>query len=181
MLREPGRIIGPIGTIIFWIAVFVLIILLVCTLGCSNAKLDSPHVQIKRAWVQACDIRYVSEPPGEDYWQPPEITEMTNKGDCEDKAIFLWYKLRHVYKVKYVYLVGGQVNELFQKGGHAWVEIGSGPSAIIMDPTAQLILHRYMLNKYSYAHADSKMQGIRAKIFMDVTGHRNLNPLWGWR
>lgn len=182
MLREANRIIGPIGTIVFWIAIFAILIALTClALGCSNTQLDSHRAQVKSAWKQACDIQYVPEPRGEDYWQPPEITEMLGTGDCEDKAILFWYKLRHVYKAKQVYLVGGEVNDLFHRGGHAWVEVGSGSSAIILDPTTHFMMARYMLNEHAYVHANPKTQEIRAKIFMDVTGYRNLNPLWGWR
>jgi len=107
---------------------------------------------------------------------------MLGTGDCEDKAILLWYLLRHRYNVKDVYFVGGEAHELFHKGGHAWVEIGSGLFAIVLDPTTSFAQPRYMLNKYTYTHCtDIKYHEIRAMAFMKATGYRNLNPLWGWR
>jgi hypothetical protein len=53
-----------------------------------------------------------------DYWQLPDETEKRGKGDCEDKAIWLYSKL-------------------LKEGFHAWVVWYYDDAVFILDPTKQ--------------------------------------------
>ena len=57
---------------------------------------------------------------GRDHWQTPQETEINGYGDCEDKAIWLFTKLR-ANRYENVRLVVGKLKRSFH-GYHAWVE-----------------------------------------------------------
>ena len=135
--------------------VTVLSIVFVTSTGCSPAAFnpsayDSTWGAVSAAWEEAKAIKYVKEPAGQDYWQPPRVTLVLGTGDCEDKAILLWYRLKYCLKLKKVRLVVGQIHPIFLGGGHAWVEVGDGLTCLIMDPTQKEMQPRYMLSDLAY-------------------------------
>lgn len=68
-----------------------------------------------------------------DYWQLPEETEKKGRGDCEDKAIWLYSKLiREGFED--VRLVIGKYRDS-STSFHAWVVWYSGDKIYILDPT----------------------------------------------
>ena len=181
MRRNHPALMNPIQR---WMAYFVIGILfgvfLLMLCGCQSSFQSAQLAPKEDAWAISKSIIYKAEPFGQDHWQVPEVTLMLGTGDCEDAALVLWWKLRHVHGIKNVYFTVGQVNLLFARGGHAWVELGSGPFALIMDPTMETITPRFMLNRISYIKSNPKIYESRARAFMAVTGYRNLNKLIGW-
>ena len=131
------------------------------------------------AWKQACAIEYKPEPFGQDYWQAPSETITLGTGDCEDKAILLWYTLRHINGSD-AYFVVGVVHPLFSPGGHAWVEVGRGGLAVVLDPTSEMLQPRWMLSEHAYKHAPKQINRIKAKAFLAATGLKDLNTEKGW-
>ena len=105
-MKDLIKLIPPMAEIVFWIVVWAVIIVATILFfgGCVYNKPMTKLANVMKAWDTACAIEYVPEPPGEDFWQDPVVTLKTNKGDCEDKAIVLWWLLRHVHKIKDVYL-----------------------------------------------------------------------------
>ena len=151
--------------------------------GCAGSSFKRDPAKILRAdaWDTACQITYRSEEPGKDHWQTPAETLMTGCGDCEDKAILLWYVLRHVHGVKSARLVVGVPHIVMCVHPHAWVEVGDGNDSIVMDPTFRQVFPRFMLNRMTFVQMRHKAIDIKANAFMDVTGYRNLNPAMGWK
>ena len=181
MRRKHPALMNPVQRGIAYIGIAALaVVLLLMACGCSSSFQYAQQAPMGEAWAIARDITYRSEPGEQDHWQAPEVTLMLGTGDCEDKALLLWYLLKHVHKVEHVYFTVGQVNVLFARGGHAWVELGVGPHALIMDPTMKIIIPRYMLNRISYIKYDSKIYDSRAQAFIAVTGYKDLNSLVGW-
>jgi hypothetical protein len=68
-----------------------------------------------------------------DYWQLPAETEMRGKGDCEDKAIWLYTKLIEDGFTD-IRLVIGKYRES-RASFHAWVVWYPGDRVYILDPT----------------------------------------------
>lgn len=160
------------------------VILAACTLaGCSGSSFKRNPADITRteAWNTACAITYRSEEPDKDYWQTPGETLMLGYGDCEDKALLLWYTLRHVHGVKSARFVVGRTHRFLNKCPHAWVEVGAGFGILILDPTAKEMRPRYMYSIFAYEPMRHPDLDIKANVFMDVTGYRNLNPATGWK
>ena len=86
-------------------------------------------------FIQAHSIRYV--PDGAvDYWQTPEETEQRWAGDCEDKAIWLYARLKQngYFNAR---LVIGRYRPT-DRSYHVWVSMPDGQNGVfILDPTAQ--------------------------------------------
>lgn len=158
-----------------------ILLLLVCLSGCASFPRDPAEITLADAWPTACAIEYKSEPPADDHWQAPEETLLLGTGDCEDKAILLWYVIRHVHAATDARVVVGQINILFDRGAHAWVEVGTGVTTLIMDPTSEQVYFRYMLNGLTYVPIAPDIFKPKAMAFMKATGYRNLNPDAGWK
>ncbi len=64
--------------------------------------------------------KYVSDEEqfgSKDYWQPPEDFESSQKGDCEDFALWVWRQMLHLnYPARFVLGTAGRYG-----AGHAWV------------------------------------------------------------
>jgi len=103
----------------------------------------------RSAWEIARDIEYVRDTPGCDHWQSPQETLARGAGDCEDGAILLWWLLREAGHDD-VRVVFGKLYILLPWSAHAWVEMGEGMNAIVMDPTMQVMIPRYMLDVPAY-------------------------------
>lgn len=164
-----------------WIVIVVAVVLAITGCASPDFHLNFSSIGLAGAWPTACGIEYKSEPAGEDHWQSPEETIRLGTGDCEDKALLLWYVLRHVRGVKDVRLVVGQTHVVLHHAHHAWVEVGKGMGTLVMDPTAEQVFVRYMLSPFAYIPVNSKDYDIKAEAFMKRTGYRNLNPDVGWK
>ena len=158
-----------------------ILLLLICLSGCTGFPRDPAKITLAEAWPTACAIKYKPESPVGDHWQAPEETLLLGTGDCEDKAILLWYVIRHVHAVPNARVVIGQINILSDRGAHAWVEVGTGVATLIMDPTSGQVYFRYMLNGLTYAPIAPDLFRLKAMAFMKATGYRNLNPGVGWK
>ncbi len=93
-------------------------------------------VSIEELFMRAKSIRYVPDPPGEDYWQTPQETQARWAGDCEDKAIWLFAELK---KNGYhdLRLVIGRYRSVDKKF-HVWLtRIDDENNVLILDPTTQ--------------------------------------------
>ena len=143
----------------------LIILLVLAASGCAH----------RSAWEIARDIRNVSEPPGQDFWQSPEETLKCGAGDCEDKAILLWWLLREA-GVKDGRVVFGRLHAFMPEYPHAWVELGKGMNAIIMDPAMELIIPRYMLDFLAYYEVkNNPIWRARAWWFTARTGIEGFN------
>ena len=78
-------------------------------------------------FLRAKAFRYVKEGKG-DIWQTPQETERKGSGDCEDKAVWLFYQLKQNGHEN-VRLVIGKYKSI-SAGYHVWV-------AYILDPATQ--------------------------------------------
>ena len=143
----------------------LVILLVLAGSGCAH----------RPAWEIARDIRNVSEPPGQDFWQSPQETLRRGAGDCEDVAILLWWLLREA-GVKDGRVVFGRLHAFMPQYPHAWVEIGKGVNAIIMDPAMELIIPRAMLDYFAYYEIkDNAIWHARAWWFTARTGITGFN------
>ena len=87
--------------------------------GTSQTMKDAAPESLKILFFKAKGLRYFKE-KGRDHWQTPEETEINGYGDCEDKAIWLFKKLRE-NRYQNARVVVGKLKEGYQ-GYHAWVE-----------------------------------------------------------
>ena len=66
----------------------------------------------------------------EDYWQPPEHFEQSQKGDCDDFALWTWRQLLDLgYDCRVVF---GQYGRY--RTGHAWVQFTSSGDTFLVEP-----------------------------------------------
>ncbi len=147
-------------------------LILILLAGCT-----APTAQ--DAWRVACDIEYTPEPAGQDYWQHPSITLTLGTGDCEDKALLLWHQLKQA-GVKDVNFCVGIVHPIFAPGGHAWVEIGRGGLAIVLDPTQEFMQPRWMLSDMAYMKAPRRIHDVKIRAFKAGSGLEDLNTARGY-
>ena len=105
-------------------------------LFCNFTPPQGPLLSEEELFFQARSIRYIPDPPGQDYWQTPQETETRWAGDCEDKAIWLYAHLKQNGHAN-VRLVVGRYRTL-DKNYHVWVSMSDGQDGVfILDPTAQ--------------------------------------------
>jgi hypothetical protein len=87
-------------------------------------------------FMKARSMRYVSDPAGRDIWQTPQETESRWSGDCEDKAVWLYARLKQ-NGFSGVRLVVGRMHAN-GSGLHVWVTLSDSEGHTwILDPTAQ--------------------------------------------
>jgi len=90
------------------------------------------YKRIREYLGDAYQFRYEHEKKNADYWQLPEETERLGKGDCEDKAIWLYSQaLKDGFDD--VRLVIGKTRE-DTRGFHAWVAWYPKGKVYILDP-----------------------------------------------
>ncbi len=84
---------------------------------------------------KARSFRYVSD-GDTDYWQTPQETEARHTGDCEDKALWLFYELKQ-NGYSNALLVIGKYRQMDLKY-HVWVTYtDDSGETIVLDPTIQ--------------------------------------------
>ncbi len=95
----------------------------------------SQSVSMEELFMVARSFRYVEDRRA-DSWQSPEITDTKRSGDCEDKAVWLYWQLRrNGYQAR---LVIGKYRA-FQRRLHVWV-MATDPrsgNTYLLDPAAQ--------------------------------------------
>lgn len=99
----------------------------------SATPYDAKYKRVLDYLKTACRFKYEADIKGADHWQLPEETEKCGKGDCEDKAIWLYSKLLND-GFDDVRLVIGK-----RKGNtqmlHAWVGWYQQGKMYVLDPT----------------------------------------------
>lgn len=99
----------------------------------STTPYDIRYDKINKYLKEARDFQYKTEKNGMDHWQLPAETEMLGTGDCEDKAIWLYYKLLKdgfddVRLVVGEYIEGKEIR-------HVWLSWHQNERTYILDPT----------------------------------------------
>ena len=110
---------------------------------------------LKTLFLKAKSLRYLKD-EGRDHWQTPQETEINGYGDCEDKAIWLFKRLRES-RYESVRVVVGKLKKNFH-GYHAWVEHTDAKGTThILDASTQTriwkrheISHSYFVPYFSY-------------------------------
>ncbi len=95
---------------------------------------------LKLIFFKAKQLRYLKD-EGRDHWQTPRETEINGYGDCEDKAIWLFKRLRET-GYENVRVVVGKLKKSFHQY-HAWVEYTDEKGiAHILDASTQTRIWR---------------------------------------
>lgn len=103
----------------------------------STTPFDSKYKCVKNYLRTAYQFKYEAD-KGMDQWQLPEQTERRGRGDCEDKAIWLYAKLLKD-GFNNVRLVIGRQKEGDQTL-HAWVAWYEQGKVYILDPTSENLI-----------------------------------------
>jgi hypothetical protein len=101
--------------------------------NCTVSPLYLPSPVIT-SFNKACEIE--DFPDYRDYWQAPQETNARKKGDCEDKAFYLYSLLAQESHSSRV--VAGSMYGDFNCG-HMWVEYETSCGTIILDPAVKKI------------------------------------------
>ena len=107
-------------------------------LGSVVQNIESGSIQkesIENLFFRAQRFRYVNE-GRKDYWQSPQETELRGAGDCEDKAIWLFKKLKEngYYNV---FLIIGKYRSVDPQY-HVWVSVSDRQgNTLLLDPATQ--------------------------------------------
>jgi hypothetical protein len=131
-----------------------------------------------RQFLASCKYISDQEQFGEkDYWQPPEHFEESQKGDCEDYALWAWRQLLEMnYPARFVTGTSGRYG-----AGHAWVTFEKNGKAFLLEPLAWplgLRLPRLSIVRYKpkfsvavngdkvsyYEHEEAKFRGSFVQI-----------------
>lgn len=87
-----------------------------------------------RNFLRKC--RYVSDEEQfgrADFWMPPDEFERSQKGDCEDFALYAWRQLLSMgFSARFVGGKHGRYGE-----GHAWVTFNKDGKAFLLEPQAR--------------------------------------------
>ena len=95
----------------------------------------SPVESVDRLFWKAKRFSYNEEKKGDD-WQFPRETEKKQAGDCEDKALWLYARLREAGHKNLILAVGK--HRSLDKGYHMWLmRVDEDGSVLILDPTIQ--------------------------------------------
>ncbi len=127
-------------------------------LPCHNmpsVAYDRQYRKVRKYLETASRFQYKADTVGADYWQTPYETEKLSRGDCEDKAIWLYSEL---IKEGFdnIRLVVGEYKRS-EASTHVWVNWYHDGSAYILDPTindgiwkAKAYPKEYYKPSYSY-------------------------------
>ena len=129
----------------WWIVTFVLLI--GCAVGpdmrdfegkvTEETPFDHKYIRVQRQMRKAAKFKNKRDKKGQDYWQTPEETEERGTGDCEDKALWVYYKLfNQGFNVR---LVLGGMYEWVSKTNtmtycHCWTQWYTPRGIYILDP-----------------------------------------------
>ncbi len=110
--------------------------------GFFNLNEQNPRVapvssleSMKKLFLEARSFRYLHDTDN-NQWQSPEETEIKHTGDCKDKALWLYAKLKKNGYTN-VRLVVGKYRS-FDRLFHTWVSYtDSSNVAYLLDPTIQ--------------------------------------------
>lgn len=97
------------------------------------ASLQS-NTDLNGLFMEARSFRYVNDAPG-DRWQSPDETDRRRSGDCEDKALWLYARLKQAGYTEVRLVIGRRYAS--DNGLHAWVAVKDGEDILILDPVAQ--------------------------------------------
>lgn len=113
---------------------------LAATMGCAINRPVSTEYSIMQDWFDhASEITYtIDRAPGEmakrDTWQTPGQTAMRMRGDCEDRAFYLWRRLTRQGIISRP-VFGYMSEESRQRGlAHVWVEAEIEGRLYLLDP-----------------------------------------------
>jgi hypothetical protein len=129
--------------------------------------------KIMDCFYLACD-KYESEEKGTDYWKSPSETRESGKGDCEDKAIYLWDLLKKegIFSMFQV----GLMNSNDEESCHGWVELSAKGYDYVLDPTQEKIYLRVELGENRYkSYTEGFGLGDKFFEFYKRTGIENSN------
>jgi len=123
---------------------------------------------------KACEIRYVKEADGMDYWQSPKETEKKGEGDCEDKAFYLEDLLEEKRLEASAVMGIADLNRSL-KTNHSWVEY-EGNEKWILDPTSgDIIRKKDLIMKAPEKYIETRYPFSREDLgyFMEEYGDRD--------
>ena len=105
-------------------------------LGSYSVPLTQDDASSNDLFILARSMQYVPDLSGHDYWQTPEETQARWAGDCEDKAVWLFAKLKK-HGHSNVRLVIGRYRPV-DGNLHVWVTMADDQNNLwILDPTLQ--------------------------------------------
>lgn len=96
---------------------------------------ETRYNKVREYLCTASGFAYEEERAGADNWQLPEETEKKGRGDCEDKAIWLYSKLLKEGFEDVRLVVGKQRED--SSGFHTWVAWYPDHKVYILDPTLE--------------------------------------------
>lgn len=107
--------------------------------GFFDIYTDSPALTqrsgLEELFAIARAFRYSGDRRG-DHWQTPQETAQKRSGDCEDKAVWLYARLKQ-NGIENVRLVIGKYKSM-DRSFHVWVQVADPDGSIfILDPAAQ--------------------------------------------
>ncbi len=121
-------------------------VLLFCYSAVSTESGFSFESVVISCFEQAADVTYIEDK--RDYWQSPDETLGSGKGDCEDKAICLQYLLAG-FGIESEVVFGVEEFEGSEKM-HAWVEADFCGEPYVLDATNGFICRRRNMPENTY-------------------------------
>ena len=101
----------------------------------QNTPTSYKKTDLAGLFYHAKSFRYIKEQKG-DLWQTPEETERKGSGDCEDKAVWLFSRLKES-GYSNVRLVIGKYKSI-NRGYHVWVLVTDPThTTYLLDPSSQ--------------------------------------------
>lgn len=128
---------------------------------------DSRYKRVKKYLRTAYQFKYQRDPKGTDYWQLPEETERRGKGDCEDKAIWLYTKLLSEGFHNIRLIIGKRRED--SRMLHAWVAWYQKEKVYILDPTFQSQI--WEIQQYPKGYYKPYYSFYREKSWNHLTSH----------
>lgn len=132
---------------------------------------DSKYTRVKEYLRTAYQFKYKGDFKGYDYWQLPEETERRGKGDCEDKAIWLYIKLLSEGFDNIRLIIGKRRED--SRVPHAWVAWYEKERVYVLDPTFQSKIRE--IQQYPTGHYKPYYSFYREKSWNHLTGHTGKN------
>lgn len=131
----------------------------------SATPYDAKYKRVRDYLKTAYRFKYEADTKGTDHWQLPEKTERYGKGDCEDKAIWLYSKLLND-GFDDVRLIIGKLRK-DSPVLHAWVAWYQQEKVYILDPTNESLI--WEARQYSREHYEPYYSFYREKSWTHVT------------